>query len=76
MLLVSISVATAGLIHWGSATFIATFVASVISLLALVGYEKYLCPIPFVSLNILRDRSAWGAVLCVSGEYLSFMYVD
>lgn len=75
MLLVSITIATAGLVRWNSAAFVAMLVVSIVTLVTLVFYEKKLAPKPFVSLDVLQDRNAWGATICVSGEYLSFMSV-
>lgn len=72
MLLVSITLATARLLCWSSPAFISMLIISVIVLGVLVYYEWKIAPKPFVTLNIMRDRSAWGATICVAGQYLSY----
>lgn len=72
MLLVCITVATAGLIHWNSAAFISMLVISIAILVALPVYERSLAPKPFVTLSIMADRSALGATLAISGQHMSY----
>ncbi|CEJ92419.1 hypothetical protein VHEMI08073 [[Torrubiella] hemipterigena] len=72
MLLVCITVATAGLIHWNSSAFISMLAISIDLLVTLVGYERSLASQPFVTPGILSDRCALGATLAISGQHMSY----
>lgn len=46
-------------------------VIGVVVIIALVVYEAYFAPKRFIDFDLLRDRTAWGACLCIGGQSLS-----
>ncbi|XWW98849.1 hypothetical protein V2A60_006852 [Cordyceps javanica] len=80
LVLLPLSLATKGMSEWASPTTISMVVVGVLCLFALVIYEARFAPRSFVDFGLIRDRTAWGACLCIGGHmwwsyYTSFLQV-
>ncbi|KPM39869.1 hypothetical protein AK830_g6705 [Neonectria ditissima] len=71
LILLPLSLATKGMKGWGSPATICMVVVGVFCLVALAVYESRFAPRTFIDFGLLRDRTAWGACLCMGGQSLS-----
>ncbi|KAK7398676.1 hypothetical protein QQX98_011947 [Neonectria punicea] len=71
LILLPLSLSTRGMKGWESATTISMIVVGVFCLIALAVYESRIAPRTFIDFSVLRDRTAWGACLCMGGQSLS-----